>query len=446
MKILKVEEFFTKNIENEGGNNLVLLTVNLLLLFSMFLYGINYILMKYFIMINGSIYIFIILRTVLTIPLMLYMYMSKKKEPKKKKLLHNVSEIFDEENGNKKVIEMEKKNEEGEQMHGKKNSNSKEDGSGKIKKKNNNIGKNNKADDGEKQGGNKYNSMDNNNNCNIPEIRVNIENSSTSYFSRLIKNDEKWIPKVALMPMIILSVTGALRQVIVIIALQYTDSHNVAIIQPTIPIFTALMSYYMKIEKMNYITSISIFLSFFGLAITAEIWNMGSFDFGFLLLLSVPVTKGLQVIYINIATKYVSNDIIQFAQMAVLFLITLPFGIFGEIFINDNYNVPREIYNINTNQFLCILYSAVAIIFICWKIQIIALNHLTPITVSLYQSFQPCFTFILARLFLKEQINYNKYIGTVFIVISLILYQCNFKMGEPECIESGFYCANDVER
>ncbi|SBT47936.1 transporter, putative [Plasmodium ovale wallikeri] len=189
-------------------------------------------------------------------------------------------------------------------MHGKKNGKcSIEDGSGKIKKKNNNIGKNNKADDGEKQGGNKYNTMDINNNCNIPEIRVNIENSSSSYFSRLIKNDEKWIPKVALMPMIILSVTGALRQ--------------------------------------------------------------------------------------------------------------LKYGIWDHSIL----------------------------VFFYYYLYLLLRGY---------------------KLFLKEQINYNKYIGTVFIVISLILYHCkmllntfeesalssryNFKEGEPECIGSGFYYASDEER
>ncbi|CAA9990845.1 integral membrane protein, putative [Plasmodium knowlesi strain H] len=445
MKFLKVENIFPKAKQDEGGKNVLLITVNLLLLFSMFLYGINYILMKYFIMIKGSIYVFIILRTLLTIPLMIYMYTSKESEPNKKKLLHGANEKdgVGEQDGQIDLelskIEEENENEKENESETKKKKNSrgdKNDGNNKKKKKKEKGSKDGKMDDN--MDDNMDNSMDHkmqisdgsNNDTGTDEYSnnkhgkwANIINKFSNYFSKLLKNDEKLIPKVAYMPILILSVTGALRQVIVIIALQYTDSHNVAIIQPTIPIFTALMSYYMKIEKMNYITCLSIFLSFFGLAITAEVWNMGSFDFGFLLLLTVPVTKGLQVIYINIATRYVSNDIIQFSQMAVLFLITLPFGILGEMFINENYNVIGEIYNVTTNQFLCILYSTLGIIFLCWKIQIIALNYLTPVTVSLYQSFQPCFTFVLARLFLKETINYNKYIGTIFIVLSLLLYQ-----------------------
>ncbi|EUD68926.1 hypothetical protein C922_00617 [Plasmodium inui San Antonio 1] len=429
MKFLKVEEFFSKSKQDEGEKNVLLITVNLLLLFSMFLYGINYILMKYFIMIKGSIYVFIILRTILTIPLMIYMYTSKQSEPNKKKLLHGVNENDGPGEQDAQIdLELSKVGEEdeneNEKKKKKKSKGDKNDDNNKKKKKNGKDSKDGKMDDNMKNadgknndaGGDEYSSNKN-------EISVNVENNCSNYFSRFLKNDEKLIPKIAYMPILILSITGALRQVIVIIALQYTDSHNVAIIQPTIPIFTALMSYYLKIENMNYITCLSIFLSFFGLAITAEVWNMGSFDFGFLLLLTVPVTKGLQVIYINIATRYVSNDIIQFSQMAVLFLITLPFGILGEMFINENYNVIGEIYNVTTNQFLCILYSTLGIIFLCWKIQIIALNYLTPVTVSLYQSFQPCFTFVLARLFLNETINYNKYIGTIFIVLSLLLYQ-----------------------
>ncbi|CAG9472128.1 unnamed protein product [Plasmodium vivax] len=427
MKFLKVEEFFAKAKQDEGGRNVLLITVNLLLLFSMFLYGINYILMKYFIMIKGSIYVFIILRTVLTIPLMIYMYMSKQSEPNKKKLLHGVNENdgADEQDG-QIDLELSKVGEENEKKKKKNSKGDKNDDSSSSKKKTKNgkDSKDGKMDDSMQNADGKNNADGSDEySSNKNETCAGIENTCSNYFSRLLKNDEKLIPKIAYMPILILSVTGALRQVIVIIALQYTDSHNVAIIQPTIPIFTALMSYYLKIEKMNYITCLSIFLSFFGLAITAEVWNMGSFDFGFLLLLTVPVTKGLQVIYINIATRYVSNDIIQFSQMAVLFLITLPFGILGEMFINENYNVIGEMYNVTTNQFLCILYSTLAIIFLCWKIQIIALNYLTPVTVSLYQSFQPCFTFVLARLFLNETINYNKYIGTIFIVLSLLLYQ-----------------------
>ncbi|KAI4834792.1 drug/metabolite transporter DMT1 [Plasmodium brasilianum] len=422
MKFLKAEELFSINEEGKGKGNALLITVNLLLLFSMLLYGVNYILMKYFILINGSIYIFIILRTVLTMPLMIYICISQKSEPKKKKLLHDMNITGQKESTAQGELGLKVENEEFEKTYNNKHKDSNSNDKKKKKKKKKNNNKNNGDESNNLMDSGYGNDKDDK--CNDAyETRLNIESAGINYLGRLFKNDEKLIPKIAYMPIIILSVTGAIRQAIVIIALQYTDSHNVAIIQPTIPIFTAILSYYMKIEEMNYITFVSIFLSFFGLAITAEIWNLGTFDFGFLLLLAVPVTKGLQVIYINISTRYVSNDIILFAQMAVLFLITLPFGILGEIFINKNYNVVREIYDLTTNQFLCILYSTIAIIFVCWKIQIIALNHLTPITVSLYQSFQPCFTFILAKLLLNETINYNKYIGTLFIIISLFLYQ-----------------------
>ncbi|SPJ09791.1 drug/metabolite exporter, drug/metabolite transporter [Plasmodium sp. DRC-Itaito] len=407
----KLERFFCSNESDEGNKSLLMIGVNLLLLFSMFLYGINYILMKYFIKIKGSIYIFIILRTALTIPLMIYMFISKKPCSQNKRLLDkDMKEIDTEMNMNEKDLELANPNEE--------NKTSRKYGwSSKNKKKYKN--KNTWNDNN--------NNNNNNNNMNVNKnkcIQNNIDESSgCNFLNKLFWNEEKLIPKVAYIPILILSITGALRQVIVIVALQYTDSHNVAIIQPTIPIFTALISYYLKIEKMNYITAFSIFLSFFGLAITAEIWNLKTFDLGFFLLLTVPVTKGLQVIYINVATKYVNNDIIQFSQMFFLLIITLPFGILGEIFINQNYNVLQETYQLTMKQFLCILYSTIAIIILCWKIQIIALNYLTPITVSLYQSFQPCFTFVLARLFLNETINASKIIGTIFIILSLFLYQ-----------------------
>ncbi|SOV75111.1 drug/metabolite exporter, drug/metabolite transporter [Plasmodium sp. gorilla clade G3] len=406
--IFNLDRFLSNNGSSEGNNSLLMIGVNLLLLFSMFLYGINYILMKYFIKIKGSIYIFIILRTALTIPLMIYMFISKKPCSQNKRLLdEDMKEMDTELNSNEKDLELANPNEENKtsRKYGWSSKNKK-----KYKNKNTSNDNNN-----------------NNNNMNVNKnkcIQNNInESSSCNFFNKLFWNEEKLIPKVAYMPMLILSITGALRQVIVIVALQYTDSHNVAIIQPTIPIFTALISYYLKIEKMNYITAFSIFLSFFGLAITTEIWSLKTFDLGFFLLLTVPVTKGLQVIYINVATKYVSNDIIQFSQMFFLLIITLPFGIFGEIFINKNYNVLQETYQLTIQQFLCILYSTIAIIILCWKIQIIALNYLTPITVSLYQSFQPCFTFVLARLFLAETINACKIIGTIFIIFSLFLYQ-----------------------
>lgn len=394
-------DFFSKCYQNEENAGAALVAVNLMLLFSMLLYGINYILMKYFIMINGSIYIFIILRTLLTLPFMFYIYLSKKSEPQKKKLLHNVNEMY---------------NEQIEKNYNACINNSK-------KKTNNNT----KVSDNKKGKKNKNNKNSNDQKNEENDIVLNLENSDSCCFSKITNSDEKLIPRSAYIPLIILSVTSALRQIIVIIALQYTDSHNAAIIQPTIPIFTALMSYYLKIEKLNYMSFLAILLSFIGLGITVEIWNLQSFDFGFLLLLTVPFTKGLQVIYINIAAKYVSNDVIQFCQMGILFLITLPYGILGEMFVNNNYNIMKEICSLTRNQFICIAYSTIGVIYFCWKIQIVALNYLTPVTVSLYQSFQPAFTFVLARIFLNETINYNKYIGTVFIIISLVLYQHSCK-------------------
>ncbi|WBY60818.1 drug/metabolite transporter DMT1 [Plasmodium yoelii yoelii] len=399
-------DFFPKFHQNEENAGTALVVINLMLLFSMLLYGINYILMKYFIMINGSIYIFITLRTLLTLPFMFYIYLSKKSEPKKKKLLHNVNEMY-----NEKIGE---------------NYNSCINNNDNNKKKTNNNN-NTKVSDNKKGKKNKNNKNSSEEKNEENDIVLNLENSDSCCFSKITNNDEKLIPRSAYIPLIILSVTSALRQIIVIIALQYTDSHNAAIIQPTIPIFTALMSYYLKIEKLNYMSFLAILLSFIGLGITVEIWNLQSFDFGFLLLLTVPFTKGLQVIYINIAAKYVSNDIIQFCQMGILFLITLPYGILGEMFVNNNFNIMKEIYNLTRNQLICIIYSTIGVIYLCWKIQIVALNYLTPVTVSLYQSFQPAFTFVLARIFLNETINYNKYIGTVFIIISLILYQHSCK-------------------
>ncbi|CAD2104376.1 drug/metabolite transporter, putative [Plasmodium vinckei brucechwatti] len=397
-------DLFSKYNKNEEGPGAVFVVVNLMLLFSMLLYGINYILMKYFIMINGSVYIFIILRTLLTLPFLFYIYLSKKSEPKKKKLLHNVNEMYNEkieENYNADIN----------------NSKKKTNNNNNTKDSDNKKGKTNKNSSNQK-------SEENN------EVVLNLENADPCCFSKITNTDEKLIPRSAYIPLIILSVTSALRQIIVLFALQYTDSHNAAIIQPTIPIFTALMSYYLKIEKLNYMSFLAILLSFIGLGITVEIWNLKSFDFGFLLLLTVPFTKGLQVIYINVAAKYVSNDIIQFCQMAVLLVITLPYGILGEMFVNNNYNVIKEIYSLTRNQLICIVYSTIAVIYLSWKIQIVALNYLTPVTVSLYQSFQPAFTFVLARIFLNETINYNKYVGTVFIIISLILYQRSCKTYE----------------
>ncbi|SCM26185.1 drug metabolite transporter, putative [Plasmodium chabaudi chabaudi] len=401
MKYMNID-LFSKCHQNEEGARAVLVVINLMLMFSMFLYGINYILMKYYLMINGSVYVFTTLRTLLTLPFLFYIYLSKKSEPKKKKLLHNVNEMYNERIGNNYNADI--------------NS---------IKKKtNNNI----KVSDNKKGKTNKNSSNQKNEENN--EVVLNLENSDSCCFSKITNNDEKLIPRSAYIPLIILSVASAIRQLIVIIALQYTDSHNAAIIQPTIPIFTALMSYYLRIEKLNFMSFLAILLSFIGLGITVEIWNLKSFDFGFLLLLTVPFTKGLQVIYINVAAKYVSNDIIQFCQMAMLLVISLPYGILGEMFVNNNYNIIKEMYNLTRHQFICIVYSAIALIYISWKIQIVALNYLTPVTVSLYQSLQPVFTFVLARIFLNEIINYNKYIGTVFIIISLIIYQRGYETCE----------------
>lgn len=67
------------------------------------------------------------------------------------------------------------------------------------------------------------------------------------------------------------------------------------------------------------------------------------------------------------------------------------------------------------------MYSAVSVVYVAWKIQILGVKIIGPIRVSLFQAIQPCFTIFLEYMFLGEQVTVRVLIGTLIVIAALVI-------------------------
>lgn len=222
------------------------------------------------------------------------------------------------------------------------------------------------------------------------------------------------------------SLSGAIRQMVVPVALMFTSAQNAGIIQPSVPVFTALLSYAIGLETGSLLTALSIMTCALGLSISGEVWNFRQVDIGFYMLLLVPLSKGLQVIGLQMASKYHKGFVVQLYQILGLIGFVIPVAGILELAFYCQFSFrtfASQITSLTSIAWLCVLYSTIGVILICWKIQIMGVQVIGSIGVCLYQCLQPVFAFMFAAIFLREPMKTPHVIGAIVVILGLLIFQ-----------------------
>ncbi|KAF8822171.1 putative drug/metabolite transporter DMT1 [Cardiosporidium cionae] len=220
-------------------------------------------------------------------------------------------------------------------------------------------------------------------------------------------------------------VCGAIRQMAIPIALMFTTVSHVGVIQPAVPVFTTIIAICFRVEKPSTISIISILFCFLGLGVAEELWKNFDGMKGFWLLLLIPITKGLQIVGIQMCTR-LSSLKIQLFQILGIIVFVVPFFFYIEL---EEYSDGKmsvlwnRIRSLSMIQWLAIFYSLIAVILISWRIQIWCVQAVGSITVATYQCLQPVFSFFLARFILGEALTAARLGGSAIICASLLLSQ-----------------------
>eukprot|EP00916_Digyalum_oweni_P007852 GHVL01013197.1.p1 GENE.GHVL01013197.1~~GHVL01013197.1.p1 ORF type:complete len:274 (+),score=3.53 GHVL01013197.1:313-1134(+) len=232
------------------------------------------------------------------------------------------------------------------------------------------------------------------------------------------------IPRKSVFPVLLTGISGAVRQMVVPIALMFTSATSAGIIQPSVPVFTAVLTVCLGLEKGTWMKFLSVAICVAGLIVASNI-SQAHVDFGFWLLLVVPVSKGFQVVGVKMALGNLNGLAIQLWQIIILVLFVTPISFIAEIGIYHDWSINRwwsSVMAISLLHWGAVIYSVVAIILVCWRIQIFGVSVLGSLAVALYQALQPVFTMILSSLILKVPIRNNQIIGGVIVTVGLVLY------------------------
>eukprot|EP00922_Rhytidocystis_sp_ex-Travisia-forbesii_P054557 GHVS01080854.1.p1 GENE.GHVS01080854.1~~GHVS01080854.1.p1 ORF type:complete len:504 (+),score=101.58 GHVS01080854.1:167-1678(+) len=222
------------------------------------------------------------------------------------------------------------------------------------------------------------------------------------------------------------ALSGAIRQMIVPIALMFTSAANAGLIQPTVPVFTSFLAVILGLETAGVLTCISIIMAAFGLLIAGRAWDVQNLDKGFLMLLLVPVSKGLQVIGLQFASKHERSSVLQIYQIIGLIAFIVPVATFAELVFYANGSFAKMIGfvgDLDVISWAAVVYSAVSIILICWRIQILGVKIIGSVGVALYQAFQPVFAFLLGHFVLGEPLFIMQAVGAIIVCLALVVYQ-----------------------
>lgn len=247
---------------------------------------------------------------------------------------------------------------------------------------------------------------------------------AVGFQTRIYRNIK--VDKQAVFPLTVTALAGALRQMIVPVALMFTSATNAGIIQPSVPVFTAFLAIFFSLESGCIYTFISIFLAVIGLIIAGQAWNFQNIDKGFMLLLLVPLSKGLQVIGLQYASRYERSSVLQIYQIVGLIAFIVPVATILELALYSNWSFTifwGFVKELDAWSWGALVYSAVSIILVCWRIQILGVQVIGSIGVALYQAFQPVFAFLLGHFVLGEPLLPIQIFGAAVVCVALIVYQ-----------------------
>eukprot|EP00914_Ancora_sagittata_P023899 GHVO01047625.1.p1 GENE.GHVO01047625.1~~GHVO01047625.1.p1 ORF type:complete len:303 (+),score=51.30 GHVO01047625.1:119-1027(+) len=225
---------------------------------------------------------------------------------------------------------------------------------------------------------------------------------------------------------LICSLTGGMRQVLMPIALTSTTVANAGLIQPSIPVVTTLMSMVTGLESFSYGSSFAAVGCFIGLAVTGQVWDIAAVDTGFWYLLLIPVLKALQLNAVHVALVDYSMTTVQIGQAVGMILFVLPLSYIlelGTVCKWNNQNFVMNVASLSKTAWACVFGSSVLMIMVSWRIQIAGTKRLGPNGTSFMLALQSVLAMLFGWLVLGEELTFHGIGGAGIVTGSLALHQ-----------------------
>jgi drug/metabolite transporter (DMT)-like permease len=237
------------------------------------------------------------------------------------------------------------------------------------------------------------------------ESEGNTYKSSHSLIARLNKSSLFWIAIVGILH---ISYSNAVVQ----IAIAHLGASVSCVLNYTMPIFVAILSYIVLKEKFSYVKSMGIGLAFIGLFIIMNFRLEGELSMMFLAL-----SGALSWAVANLIIKTKLGGLDKLAHTTL----QLGFGTFFLIIYSCIVVESLPIFNLTS--ILCLLYNGVLASALCYVLWSFVVDQMDPSALAVSSMLTPLIGVLGGVVFLSERLSSRMVFGMVLLLLGVLLVQ-----------------------
>jgi drug/metabolite transporter (DMT)-like permease len=206
------------------------------------------------------------------------------------------------------------------------------------------------------------------------------------------------------------------NQLLFLCGLKYTTAGRSALYFGATPIFVFLLAIFLLKERVTFLKSLGILISFAGVAVILHAGRVGEgVLFGdFLVILAVIAWAAYTVLGKDLLSKYGSLTITAYALITGT-LCYFPFGLYSAVHF-DYSLVPLKAW-------LALAYIGLMTSVVSYSIWYWALARMEASKLSIFQNLQPIFATILSVLLVGESLSTSFYLGGALVIGGVLLTQ-----------------------
>ncbi|VAW20194.1 Permease of the drug/metabolite transporter (DMT) superfamily [hydrothermal vent metagenome] len=200
--------------------------------------------------------------------------------------------------------------------------------------------------------------------------------------------------------------------------LLYISSTEAAVIIATIPLFSPILAWYFYKEKLSWMNSLGLIISFAGVALVVlnKTFGVSASPKGILLeFLAVFAAVGYATVLKHIATRYNALTIIAYQNFLGV-LMFLPLWLATDL--NDFINTPFHARAFQAIILLSVFASSLAFMFFTYSMRHIGINRTNTFVNAI-----PVFVAVFAYLILGDELSLQKMIGIAVVIAGLFMAQ-----------------------
>lgn len=244
----------------------------------------------------------------------------------------------------------------------------------------------------------------------------------------LLRGESVHLPKSDFWKMMSMGIVGNTAfQILFIHGIDLTTASNTSVIMAMTPIFIALMSIFLKHEKITWAGWMGIILSFVGFYLVITQQN-GTFGF------SLNRARGDLMIFAgNLCWAYytvMAKPLLERMSPFKLTAITMAAGaaFFLPFSAKDIMHIPWTIVSFKAWAMLC--YSALFAISICYIFWYASVKRVGSSKTAIYGNITPIFSIIFAYIILSEKMTFFQIVGALIILTGVYMTRFGYRFLE----------------